>query len=109
MEENLQHPDTLFLSNPNKFSHQSFFRDRNWKLVESFWCSLIKTKNLPSWVHGSENYGTADLQAVHNCALDELNNPRNKRKTYAVKLGYAGTSYQVCFEATIMLWLVFVM
>jgi hypothetical protein len=85
----------LFISNPNKFSHQLFFRDRNWKMVENFWLALIKSKKLPSWVRGDGRYGMADLQAVHDCAWEELNNPRNKRKTYAVKVGYAGTAYQV--------------
>ena len=84
----------MFLAHPDKFSHASFFRDRNWKVPELFWNSLIKNKGLPNWVLGDSTYGVADLQAVHDCAQVELSNPRNQRKTFAVRIGYAGTAYQ---------------
>jgi tRNA U38,U39,U40 pseudouridine synthase TruA len=77
-----------------------FFNARNWSRVESFWTTTVRIEpgqRLPSFVEGDQEYGIADLKALHEAGMRgeflSLDNRYRKRQTFAVRLGYVGSCY----------------
>eukprot|EP01041_Mallomonas_annulata_P007398 gene7398-15105_t len=83
---------------PERDSHLEYLESRNWSIVENFWSSMMTTKTLPSFINGFESheYGVTDLNRIHNIGLSQYasDNPRYKRQTFALRIGYQGTKYQ---------------
>ena len=88
-----------FLIFPNRGSHFRFLKSRNWEAINNYWHSITHSGIVPDWISSpsSHSYGVTDLQAIHQCALDEIElfGTNIQRKTYAVRVGYAGSHYQV--------------
>lgn len=77
-------------------SHIEFFSNRNWKCVEMAWQDALTISEMPSWMKGSPPYGMTNMDALFNCGFSEFNelkNPKYKRKTFSIQLGYLGTQY----------------
>jgi hypothetical protein len=78
-------------------SHENFFANRDWKRVANFWSSLMLRATLPDFVTGSigDGYGLTQLQSIHALGTDEFssNDPRYKRQTFAIRIGYDGSKY----------------
>jgi hypothetical protein len=77
-------------------SHSSFFGCRNWELVTDFWRAMVKSNNsFPSFIAGDQEYGLTDLQSLHLAGTAEFSssNPKFKRKTFALRIGYDGSQY----------------
>ena len=75
-----------------------FFENRDWTLIGNFWYRLMKcaADALPDFIRGNDEYGITNLQVLHDLGMEEFasNDPRFKRQTFALRLGYHGTSYQ---------------
>jgi hypothetical protein len=100
-----------------KESHIEFFKNRNWEVINQFWKHVVSTRNVPTWLSGSvapiasvhtmdsnlpniveqEVYGFTRMEALRHCGLaeSEVFNPKFKRKTFAIQVGYLGSAYQV--------------
>ena len=77
-------------------SHDAFFADRNWSLVGSFWSNVMTQTVLPPFVVGDMNgYGLTNLKSIYDVGIDEFtsNDPRFKRQTFAIRIGYNGSKY----------------
>jgi hypothetical protein len=88
-----------FLIFPDRGSHFRLLKSRNWKAVNDYWHSITQSGVVPDWISSpsSHSYGVTDLDAIHRCAIDEMDlfGKNIQRKTYAVRIGYAGSHYQV--------------
>jgi hypothetical protein len=88
-----------FLIFPDRGSHFRLLKSRNWKAVNDYWHSITQSGRVPVWISSpsGHSYGVTDLEAIHQCALDEMElfGKNIQRKTYAVRVGYAGSHYQV--------------
>ena len=90
MEEN----ETL---KEDRNSLAEFFENRDWTSITNFWYRLMNSADeLPDFISGNDEYGITNLQVLHDLGEDEFasNDPRFKRQTFALRLGYHGTSYQ---------------
>lgn len=87
-------------------SHSAFFAERNWDRVATFWSDMMLQSILPPFVQGdsqgdsgsdsgSAGYGLTDLDAIHAIGREEFDsdNPRFKRQTFALRIGYNGAAY----------------
>lgn len=106
-----------FKSMPDRSSHMSFLHDgkRDWASIKHFWSALISQNqiasppnnltcsdddfsissplSLPQWVIGCGEYGVTDIEAIHDCAKEELlgyhargdKKKGNKRKTFGLR------------------------
>jgi hypothetical protein len=83
-------------------SHSAFFAERNWDRVATFWSDMMLQSILPPFVQGdsgsdsgSAGYGLTDVDAIHAIGREEFNsdNPRFKRQTFALRIGYNGAAY----------------
>jgi len=62
----------------------------------------MSDKSLPQWMRGSCQYGLTDISAIHECGAEEFlgyhsrgdKKKGNKRKTFALRIGYDGSRYQ---------------
>ena len=78
-------------------SHFEIFGSRDWTKIDNFWGKCQISDNLPTFVAGSGQYGVTNLEVLHRAGLQQFNssNPRYKRKTFAVRIGYQGSKYDV--------------
>ena len=78
-------------------SQNSFIDKRNWDLVATFWSNLMSRSVLPQFVAGdaSGGYGLTDLKSISASGAEEFasNDPRFKRQTFAIRIGYDGSKY----------------
>lgn len=82
-------------------SHSTFFKDRDWPAVTTLWRYLMKqewaTTNLPTVDQEIKftNFEVTNLDTIHKIGLTEYSSadPRYKRKTFAMRIGYDGSSY----------------
>jgi hypothetical protein len=91
-----------FLIFPDRGSHFELFKNRDWGAIDDYWLSITKSGIVPDWISNPpHSYGVTDLKAVHECGRDEiaLFGKNIARMTYAVRVGYAGSHYQVRFTA----------
>lgn len=87
-----------FLIFPERGSHFGLFKHRNWQAVKDYWHSITKSGVIPCWISNPDHgYGVTHLQPLHDCGHDEyeLYGRTITRKTYVVRIGYAGSHYQV--------------
>ena len=81
-------------------SHTSFFEGRDWSRIDRFWLYALRCEDsfsLPAFVRGSgDAYGLTDLETIHALGSDEFvsSDPRYRRQTFAIRIGYHGPSYQ---------------
>ena len=78
--------------------------DRDWKVVETYWSSIISSDSqLPTFIHDPNNhnedkYGVVDLYKIFQAgSLSEFNNKDYRytsRYTYAMRIGYNGLKYR---------------
>jgi hypothetical protein len=64
------------------------------------WTGLVRSATLPALIRGyneSGQYGVTNLDIIHDIGREEYTSedPRYKRKTFAIRLGYVGTAYKV--------------
>jgi len=88
----------------NRFSHQIFFETRDWTCISSFWSRVLRLEVLPDFIFVKEEikeindgfYGVTDLFKIHQLGLNEFSgmNPRYKRQSFAMRIGYNGSHYQ---------------
>ena len=85
------------MENNDRNSHDNFFASRDWKRVANFWSSLMLRATVPDFVTGpiGDGYGLTQLQSIHALGTDEFssNDPRYKRQTFAIRIGYDGSKY----------------
>ena len=78
-------------------SQNNFIDKRNWDLVATFWSNLMSQLALPQFVAGdiTGGYGITDLKAISASGAKEFasNDPRFKRQTFAIRIGYDGSKY----------------
>ena len=78
-------------------THTAFFAERNWDLVASFWSTLMTQSAVPQFIAGDAlgGYGLTDLKSVSAIGMEEFasNDPRFKRQTFAIRIGYDGPKY----------------
>ena len=76
-------------------SHLSFFDERNWVVVHKFWRNVMQSKVLHPFLSGTADYGVTSLIPISDLGRYEFesNDPRFKRKTFAIRFGYDGTRY----------------
>lgn len=71
--------------------------NRNFDRIKAFWCNLMFKTSLPQFIIGNNfnSYGITDLKSIHDSGLIEFNSndPRYKRQTFAIRIGYDGSSY----------------
>jgi hypothetical protein len=87
-----------FLSFPERGSHFELFKNRDWEAVNDYWLSITKSGFVPDWIaNPPHSFGVTNLKAVHECGRDELAlfGKNIARMTYALRVGYAGSHYQV--------------
>ena len=81
----------------DRSSHDNFFASRNWDRVAQFWSSLMLRATLPDFVTGlpTSGYGLTQLQSIYALGAEEFssNDPRYKRQTFAIRIGYDGSKY----------------
>lgn len=99
----------------DRSSHRDFLKDRDWNSIASFWRALVTEtadidfdlctsnsltgdvikENNTQTVSITDEYGTTDLNAIHAVGEAEFlsNDPRFRRKTFAMRIGYDGTAY----------------
>ena len=81
----------------DRSSHDDFFASRDWDRVAKFWSSLMLRATLPDFVTGQsiDGYGMNQLQSIHALGAEEFssNDPRYKRQTFAIRIGYDGSKY----------------
>jgi hypothetical protein len=84
----------------SKFSHNEFFKNRNWKIVSDFWEAVLKddSKSPPAFIVGDSVYSVTDLQEIKRVGekgeFISKDNRYKYRKTYAMRIGYNGLYYQ---------------
>lgn len=78
-------------------SRHSPFDERDWDRVAKFWTDMMLRSSLPNFVSGdlSGGYGLTDLKSIHAIGIEEYTSkdPRFKRQTFAVRIGYDGSKY----------------
>ena len=94
---------TSFVPSTRSFrSHEVFFEIRNWENISQFWSGLVQRNfTVPSFITGSidsqssKSYGLTNLSAIHKLGEAEFHSkdPRFKRKTFAIRIGYDGSKY----------------
>jgi hypothetical protein len=86
------------INSDNRDSHTTFFEDRDWPRIDRFWLDTLRCAELPPFVRGDDGdaYGVTNLAAIHALGADEFasSDPRYRRQTFALKIGYHGPSYQ---------------
>ena len=77
-----------------KSSHRDFFENRDWGAVVLFWKNNVILSNLDILTNKNE-YGVTNIKEIHDLGHDEFlsNDPRYRRKTFAMRIGYNGTAY----------------
>ena len=93
-----------------KHSHVDFFQNRNWDAVAGFWRMAVKSGTLPSSLTPNSPFNTSldcNLRAVQAIgAAGEFvskDTRYQKRKTYAIRVGYDGSQYSVGYINTVPL------
>jgi tRNA pseudouridine(38-40) synthase len=79
-----------------RLSHVDFMENRHWSAVTRFWASILLEPELPEFLAGSsEEYTVTNVQSIHDVGLLEYasSDPRYKRKTFALRIGYNGHAY----------------
>jgi len=76
-------------------SHSELIQERNWDVASNFWRSILVSNVTPDFVQGYGDYGVTDLAAINNIGYMEFQSgdPRFKRQTFALRIGYDGTQY----------------
>lgn len=79
----------------DRSSHLAFFTDRNWKSVSNFWKDVVSLEEMPSFIQGYDEFQISDLSALNSIGQFEFQSgdPRFKRQTFAVRIGYDGSQY----------------
>lgn len=88
--------DRREISPLDRNSHIQFFNQRNWDAIQNFWGAMVVGKELPRFINGSKTFGITDLNAISRCGeleFSKTSDPRYKRKTFALRIGYNGSSY----------------
>ncbi len=89
-------------------THKSYFNNRDWETVESFWQRMVRSKinQLPSFVYGEGDFSINNLDDIHEIGLNSgefvSDNPEYKKwKVFALRVGYVGTKFHVSYSFTI--------
>lgn len=85
----------------DRFSHCSFFENRNWAEVARYWARAIRGGMTPLQDNSSV-YGITNLQTLKACYNIEQQTTRGdlryERRTFALRVGYCGSVF-VGFQA----------
>ena len=91
-------------------SHKIFLENRNWEGVSQFWRFVLNSKNHSDIFptnndeHDNETgYGITQLNDIHKIGRNEYtsSDPRYKKKTFAMRIGYDGAKYQGLFHINV--------
>lgn len=80
-------------------SHSTFFEQRDWKSVETFWRMVVSIGQLPPAMSLNPSYsdtscGLSQIEQIGYEGEFASKDPRYiHRKTYALRIGYVGTEY----------------
>lgn len=76
-------------------SHEEFFVNRDYSRVVRFWSDMLSIDQQPVFVAGDDLYGPTDLVKISRVGELEYSSddPRYKKKTFALRIGYAGDKY----------------
>eukprot|EP01038_Epipyxis_sp_PR26KG_P007921 gene7921-10751_t len=76
-------------------SHVEFFENRDWDGLKVFWKQIMHYENLPPFIQGGEDFGVTNLDQINAVGKREFqsNDPRFKRQTFAIRIGYDGSQY----------------
>jgi len=76
-------------------SHVAFFAQRDFSTVQSFWKHIVRLDELPPFITGYDAFSVTNLSTIHDIGHREYGStdPRHKRKTFAVRVGYDGSQY----------------
>lgn len=83
----------------DRTSHIPFLGSRDWSKAENFWTHAVKNSSakLPTFVEGDEQYGVTRLEALYKAGMRgeffSKDGRYNKRKTFALRIGYVGSKY----------------
>lgn len=86
--------EIVWKSNLDRKSHVPFFEQRDWDSVIAYWGSLL-VNPLPPSISSPSEYTLTDLRTIHEIGKEEFScsDPRYKRKTFAMRIGYNGCQY----------------
>ena len=89
----------LFKIHPERNSHSDFFASREWNAIDKFWGRHMVADFLPPFITESAfpAYGVTNLDAIHETGLAQFSSSdaRFRRKTFAIRIGYLGSKYEV--------------
>jgi len=93
--------DRLF-SKSTRSSYKSFFLNRNWDVINKFWGEMLLTDDLPPFIIGDskiDGYGINSIDRINKIGMEGEFKSKDLRyiyrKTYAMRIGYLGTEFNV--------------